>query len=387
MEQLLVTDLAARDGGFELTLDSGERARARRVVVAAGVEHFAWVPQPLAALPPWLCTPQLGQHTGLAGFRGQEVIVVGAGQSALETAALLHENGATSQLVARTGRLAWNGAPLPPDRPLPQRLREPEAGLGSGWATWFYSNHPDMFRHLPAATRVYRARTALGPAGASWLRPRVDGQFPVLTGYHLEWATAQDGGVRLGLAGPGRAGRTLAADHVIAATGYQADAARLPFIGGALRSGLRTLAGTPVVGHDYQSSVPGLYFDRAGRGADLRAGHALRVRVPARGGHGGGSVRWQPGIPPGPPARRRGGERMVTPRLLSPTLVSPAPEPPTSLPARPVPAAGGSGRAGRESGHAAAGRCAGAGHCCGRGWAPGPGVGAVCAGRPDDPGR
>lgn len=67
VEQVLVTDLAARDGGFELTLDSGERARARRVVVAAGVEHFARVPQPLASLPPWLCTHS-SAHTGLAGF-------------------------------------------------------------------------------------------------------------------------------------------------------------------------------------------------------------------------------------------------------------------------------------------------------------------------------
>ena len=37
----------------------------------------------------------------------------------------------------RAEHVTWNGAPLPPDRPLWQRLREPEAGLGSGWGTWF----------------------------------------------------------------------------------------------------------------------------------------------------------------------------------------------------------------------------------------------------------
>lgn len=259
LEEALVTDLSERDGEFELTLETGERARARRVVIAAGVEHFAHVPEPLASLPPGLCTHSC-YHTDLAAFSNQEVVVVGAGQSALETAALAHENGCNVTLVARTARLAWNGAPLPPDRPLPERLREPESGLGSGWATAFYSNHPELFRHLPAATRVYRARTALGPAGASWLRSRVEGQFPVLTGWQVAGAAEQDGGVRLGLTGAGGATRELAADHVIAATGYRADAARLPFIGDQLRSGLRTLASSPVVGRDYQSSIPGLYF-------------------------------------------------------------------------------------------------------------------------------
>jgi FAD-dependent urate hydroxylase len=259
LEEVLVTDLDERDGGFQLTLETGERARARRVVIAAGVEHFAHVPQPLASLPPWLCT-HASAHTDLASFGGQEVIVVGAGQSALETAALLRENGCNVALVARTAELAWNGEPLPLDRPLPQRLREPESGLGSGWATWFYSNHPDMYRHLPASTRVYRARTALGPAGAAWLRARVDGQFPVFTGHQVRWATAADSGVRLGLAGPGGSSRELAADHVIAATGYRPSTARLPFISDRLRPGLRTLAGSPVVGRDYQSSVPGMYF-------------------------------------------------------------------------------------------------------------------------------
>jgi FAD-dependent urate hydroxylase len=66
--------------------------------------------------------------------------------------------------------------------------------------------------------------------------------------------------VRLGLAGPGGASRELTADHVIAATGYRTSTASLPFISDRLRPRLRTLAGSPVVGRDYQSSVPGMYF-------------------------------------------------------------------------------------------------------------------------------
>ena len=260
VEEVLVTDVAQAGGGFEVSLANSEQFRARKVVVAIGVEAFAHVPEPLSALPSSVCTHS-SAHTDLGAFRGQEVVVVGAGQSALETAALLHEKGASVRLVARKDRVIWNGPPLPLDRPLLQKLKEPESGLGSGWATWFYSNQPGLFRRLPRSTRVYRARTALGPAGATWLRSRVERQFPVLTGYSVTWARVQDGGVRLGLAGAASSSRELAADHVITGTGYRTDLTRLPFFGDQMLAGLRTVPGTgsSAVGRDYQSSIPGLY--------------------------------------------------------------------------------------------------------------------------------
>ena len=262
VEQVLVTDVADLGGQFSLTLADGERVLARTVVVAIGVEHFSYVPAPLSSLPEELCTHS-SAHTDLAAFSGKDVIVVGAGQSALESAALLHEQGASVRLLARKPSVAWNGEPLALDRPLRQRLAEPESGLGSGWATWFYSNRPDMFRLLPRNTRVYRARTALGPAGASWLRARVEGQFPAELGHVVTRAEPKGSGVLLGVGRPGgSAAGELTADHVIAATGYRTDLARLPFLGEQLRSRLRTVAGTgsPSVSKDYQSAVPGLYF-------------------------------------------------------------------------------------------------------------------------------
>jgi cation diffusion facilitator CzcD-associated flavoprotein CzcO len=264
VEEVHVTDVTGRGDRFELTLADDERLAARRVVVAIGVEHFAYVPAPLSSLPPELSTHS-SAHTDLARFKDQDVIVVGAGQSALESAALLHESGATVRVLARKQQVAWNGEPLPLDRPFRQRLSEPESGLGSGWATWFYSNHPEMFRRLPPKTRVYRARTALGPAGASWLRSRVEGQFPVEAGRIVTRAEPRDSGVLLGVTTGG--GRTPAveevtADHVIAATGYRTNLARLPFLDDQLRSRLRIVpgSGSPAVGGDYQSAVPGLYF-------------------------------------------------------------------------------------------------------------------------------
>ena len=164
--------------GFQVTVGDSERLSARAVVLAVGVEHFAHQPAAVRRTCPAHCAAHSSAYTDLAGFKARGSSSSGPGQSALESAALLHENGADVRLLARRPRLAWNGKPLSPDRPFAQRLREPEAGLGSGWATWFYSNHPDLFRGLPPAARVHRARTALGPAGACWLRARVEGEVP-----------------------------------------------------------------------------------------------------------------------------------------------------------------------------------------------------------------
>ena len=259
LEQTLVTEVVPKDGHYEIGLASGDRVRqtTSSSPPASSTSNYARAAGGAArvGLHPQLSAHRPGRLPRQEGDRGR------AGQSALESAALLHENGAYVQLVARTPKLAWNGAPLPPDRPFIRRLREPEAGLGSGWSTWFYSRHPELFRHLPQRTRVYRARTALGQAGACWLPSRVnEGQFPLLLGQAIKSANADGDGVVLDLKGLSGARREIAADHLIAATGYHSDLRRLAFLSDQLRPGLRTLADSPVVDGRYQSSVPGLYF-------------------------------------------------------------------------------------------------------------------------------
>lgn len=52
----------------------------------------------------------------------------------------------------------------------------------------------------------------------------------------------------------------LAADHVIAATGYRVDLAAMDFLGPELRTRVAVGRGAPRLGAGYVSSVPGLYF-------------------------------------------------------------------------------------------------------------------------------
>ena len=259
LEELMVIDVTRAGGHYELSLADGTTALAHKVVVATGVQHFSHLPSTLAALPAQICTHTCA-HDDLGVFTDRAVAVIGAGQSALESAALLHEAGASVTVLARAPGLVWNGAPLPNQRSIRRRLREPEAPLGSGWPTWFYSTQPALFRRLPATWRVRTARSALGPAGAHWLRPRVEGKIRTLVGHSVRWVEPGPWGVRLGLRVNGGSTKEVIAEHVLAATGYRIDLARLTFLDGRLRSTVRTLAGSPHVGPDFQSSVPDLYF-------------------------------------------------------------------------------------------------------------------------------
>lgn len=258
VEAAHVTAISQHADGFDVILANADRIRARKVVVAIGVERFAYVPGSLAGLPAELCTHS-SAHTDPAQFRGREVAVLGAGQSALELAALMQENGAAVQLLARKS-VFWNGEPPVLQPSLAHRLTQPEAGLGTGWRMWFYSNHPELFRLLPRAARVSRARRVLGPAGANWLRGRVEGELPVLTGHVVRHARPLNGRVLLTMERADGTRTEVAADHVVAGTGYRVDVNRLEFLPDAIRAGLRTVSGSPAVGPDYQSSVAGLFF-------------------------------------------------------------------------------------------------------------------------------
>jgi predicted ATP-grasp superfamily ATP-dependent carboligase/thioredoxin reductase len=272
VEPVTVEAVEQDDGGFHVEFDNGSDVRSRRVAIACGHVAFRHLPAELQRLPGGLVS-HAADHRDFSSFAGKEVVVLGAGQSALETAALLHEGGASARVVARKAEVVWNGLPEPERRPLARRLRVPVAGLGPGWEAWFYSTLPRAFTFLPQETRIRLVREKFGPAGAWWLRDRVEGRVPILTGRVLRHAAAENGGIRLTFSADGRE-EDLAADHVVAATGYRVDLRRLSFLGSDLLARLRTIGAAPALTPSYESSVPGLHF--AGLAAAHTFGPAMR---------------------------------------------------------------------------------------------------------------
>jgi thioredoxin reductase len=99
----------------------------------------------------------------------------------------------------------------------------------------------------------------LGPAGAWWLRDRIEGHVTVLTGHEVVGAAAEGRSIRLRLDASG-SHREIEVDHVVAATGYRVLLDALPFLDAALRERLETVGGAPALSSSFESSVPGLYF-------------------------------------------------------------------------------------------------------------------------------
>jgi FAD-dependent urate hydroxylase len=260
-----------RVDGFAIEPARGPSLEARTAVVATGISRFGYVPEELAGLGD-RCVHS-SAYGPLHDLAGRSVVVVGGGQSAIECAALLHEAGSHPVVAMRRASVVWNGRPEPLGRPLAARIRWPLSPLGGGlrlWASWRLS---PAFRALPLATRDRLVRETLGPAGAWWLRERIEGRVPILVGHRLERAVVVPDGVRLSFASPAGV-HEVAAERIIAATGYRVDLDRLEFLTPAIRGALRTDLGYPRVSGSFESSVRGLYF--AGVPAAIDFGPLMR---------------------------------------------------------------------------------------------------------------
>jgi thioredoxin reductase len=261
VENRIVTGLHRHPDGFEIDFADGEVVVARRVVVAVGVAHFAYMPPELDGFPADLVSHS-SHHHELDKFAGLEVAVICAGASAIDIAALLHAAGANTSLVARVRQLAFQNPPDPPDKPrsLKQRVRWPITGIGHGWKSYLCAEMPLVFRHLPESTRLNIVRTHLGPAPCWFTKDEVVGKVAMHLGTSIEKVEPDGNRVRLHLRGSDGTMEELVVDHVIAGTGYRPDLRRLAFIQDDLRESIALVGQTPSLSSNFESSVPGLYF-------------------------------------------------------------------------------------------------------------------------------
>jgi hypothetical protein len=247
---------AAKDGdGFVLTLGDESQIRARRLVVAAGIADFVNRPEVASGLPRELAS-HTADHDDLSVFKNQEVLMVGGGQSALESAALMSESGADVEVVARAEKLNWlHGGKyhrLLGPRLVPLVYAPTDVGpMGISKIV----ARPGLFTSLPRAIQEPMAYRAIRPAGAAWLIPRL-ADVPIGTGVHVTSAKAVGDRVHVELSD----GSAREVDHLMFGTGYKVDIQRYPFLDPALALQVRTLDGYPLMKPGMESSVPGLHF-------------------------------------------------------------------------------------------------------------------------------
>lgn len=243
-----------RDGSiFSATLSDGTVVTSRRVVVATGIGPFKIRPKLFSDFSP-LQASHCYDGRPIAEL-GKRVAVIGAGQSALESAALLREAGVAVEVIARIPTLRWIG--------MHKRLHQ----LGIISRT-LYSKHdvgpigisrlvayPNLMLHFPMGVKDRIRTRAVRSAGAPWLIPRLP-EVKISTGRTVLSAQEIGGEVQLMLDD----GSERRVDHVLLGTGYRVDISKYEFLSPELVKDVRQLDGYPNVGRGFSTSVPGLHF-------------------------------------------------------------------------------------------------------------------------------
>ena len=244
--------------GFRLIFEESETVLARRLVVAAGIGSFTWRPPEFAGLPRSLAS-HTSEHREFRRFAGKEVLVIGSGQSALESAALLRESGAQVEIVARARHIRWLGGAV---------SRTFQHALGSTVSKFLYAPtdvgpagisqvvaRPDLVRRLPRSIQDWLRKRSIRPAGARWLVARLQ-NVPMKLGRSV--VSAAPIGERLRVQLDDGSERTI--DHVLLGTGYRVDVSKYDFLAPELAQSVIRFQGYPRLREGFESSVPRLHF-------------------------------------------------------------------------------------------------------------------------------
>jgi hypothetical protein len=257
LDSRLVTKIERIDGGFDLRLDDDEHVASRTVVIATGIGAFPNYLGAFSSLP-----LELVSHTServnrdLGRFAGRRVVVIGAGQSALESAALLSEAGAQVEVLARQPRVRWLRSSswlewLMDCKINPFKVPGKIGPIGINWLV----ENPRLFTAFPRRVQDKMTARAIRPAGSSWLKQRTT-EVTFQTGRHVASATRQGDKIRLEL----NDGAKREADHVLLGTGYKVSVSRISFLSADLQTDVRAANGYPVLNWGLESTVPGLHF-------------------------------------------------------------------------------------------------------------------------------
>ncbi len=242
VEDVHVDTLMRLEGRFVATLADGGTITADKVLAAPGIAHFAHLPAWYDDLPADRRT-HTSERVTFDDLAGARVAIIGGRQSAYEWAALLCDHGAERVDVVHRHdtpafeKVSWAFVDAYVD--------QTEAHRG-----WWRALPPENRQAI--ASEFWRVgRLTLEP----WLTPRLDPRV-VTSRPHVEVVQVVVGheGVRLTLSH----GDVLEVDHVIAASGYAADLAAVPYLAGVL-DGVSVTDGFPDLSPGFETTLPGLF--------------------------------------------------------------------------------------------------------------------------------
>ena len=255
-----VRSIQPRADGFAALLADGRTLLTKSVVVAPGIHPFPYAPPLFSSLPARLAS-HISSYQNFDEFIGKEVAIIGKGQSALESAALMHESGVKVEILTRGPYLRF----IQPGKrrmllekfPFYNKLLDflyPPTDLAGPPDNWAIAD-PQIYRSLPKASQD-ELFSLIGPIGSHDLEARL-ADVPVTTGVEVKAASERGGKAHLDLSD----GTSREVDHVLLATGFRPNLNQLDFLSDDLKAAIDQEDGYPNLTLGYEStSVKGLYF-------------------------------------------------------------------------------------------------------------------------------
>ena len=251
---------------FQATLEDGRVIMAKHVVIALGFKYFKNEPQELVERLPAGCFSHTCDLVDFTELKGKRCLIIGGRQSAFECAALLDEAGAGTVHISHR--------------------KDSPAFAKSDWS-WVNSmvdamvDNPGWFRNLSSEEKDSvkhrfwaEGRLKIEP----WLESRVMKETIRL------WPNTQVVSCDALPGGELKAeldnGERLSIDHVILATGYAVRIDQVPFLShGNILQNLMTRNGYPVLSEQFQTNIPGLFFNSMAATQDFGPFFAFTISV------------------------------------------------------------------------------------------------------------
>jgi cation diffusion facilitator CzcD-associated flavoprotein CzcO len=258
LDKRKITLIESNHSGFRVTVSDGEVFQSHRVVIAAGIGSFAWRPSEFDLLPTELVS-HTSEHSDLRKFSNKKILIIGGGQSALESAALLHEGGAEAEVIARSRHIHWlqGFASKTLHHRLglfTRRILYAPTDVGPAGVSQLLAR-PDLLRHLPRQLQDRLRKRAVRPAGARWLVDRLR-DVPVRLGRCVASVVLVGGQVKVRLDD----GSERTVDHVLLGTGYRVDISKYEFLSPELKQSIHCFKGYPILRPGLETSVEGLHI-------------------------------------------------------------------------------------------------------------------------------
>ncbi len=244
--------------GFKITVQDGEVLDSHRVVIAAGIGPFARKPPEFRLLPRAMVS-HTSEHADFAPFCGKEVLVLGTGQSRLESAALLQEAGAKVEVVGRSDQIHWlqGWASTTLHHRMGKAVRRllyAPTDVGPAGLSQLLAR-PHLVKCLPRGIQDRLRRRATRPAGARWLIDRLR-NVPITLGCTVVSAASIQDRVRVSLSN----GREISVDHILLGTGFHIDISKYDFMSPELMQRIDRVNGFPMLNGNLETSIPGLHI-------------------------------------------------------------------------------------------------------------------------------